>query len=265
MKVLLASTDSDILLRTKFSLECRGVEVALFVPRREVAAQLLEHEADILVLDVGFSGARTGAIVERIKRDQRFKGAIVILFSGGHTELRRAFPEREALNRADDVYVETLDGFELIDRIETAARRLRVERSRYRRDAAEWDDLYTRASREERRKDKRLKLNVPVTARGKDVLGEPFEEETVMLDSSAGGAYLKTEFHVEHKSDVEISVHEPGLPDGGLTMRGTVVRTEFGSDRFAPKPRRVAVRFADELTHNFEFHLLLAKLAAHAE
>ena len=265
MKVLLASTDSDLLLKTKFSLECRGFEVVPFVPRRDAAAQLLEHQADILVLDVGLSRARTGAIVEQIKGDERCKGTIVILFSGGHTQLRRAFPERGALNRADDVYVQTLDGFDLIDRIELAGRRLKMERSHYHREAPEWDDPYTPASREERRKDKRFKLNVPVTLRGKDVLGEPFEEETLMLDSSAEGASLKTDFHVAHKSNLEISVHEPGLAEGVLNMKGTVVRTELGADRFESKPRRVAVRFADEVTQNFEFHLLLARLAARAE
>jgi DNA-binding response OmpR family regulator len=227
--------------------------------------QLSESGADIIVLDVGFSGTRTGAIIEQIKGDERFKGIIIILFSGGHTQLRRAFPERGALNKADDVCVRTFDESELIDRIESAARHLRMERSQYRREVHESDGLYTPTSRDERRKDKRFKPNAPVTVRGKDMLGEPFEEETVMLDSSAGGAYLKTEFHVEHKSELEISVHEPGLAEGVLTIRGTVVRRELGSDRFESKPRRVAVRFADELTQNFEFHLLLAQLAARAE
>jgi CheY-like chemotaxis protein len=250
MRVLLASTDPDLLHATKFSLECRGFKVTLLVPKRAIAAQLSESGADIIVLDIGFSGIRTGAIVEHLKDSQRLAEVILILFSKSRSQLQRACSDRKVLNKADYVLVEMPDESDLIGKIESAARFLRIERSQYHKESHDWEGPYAANSRREQRKVKRFRLS------------EPFEEQTTMINSGAQGAYLKTEFHVENGADLEICVRDPEAPNGTFDIKGAVVRTELGSTRDEPKRRRIAVRFADDVTQNIEFHLLLARLSA---
>jgi CheY-like chemotaxis protein len=264
MRVLLASTDPDLLHATAFSLECKGFKVTLLVPRRAIAAQLSESGADIVVLDVGFSRTRTSAIVEQLKDDQKFAGIVLILFSKSRSQLQKACSDRKVLNKADYVLVQMPDGSDLIDKIESAARFLRTERSQYRKESHDWEDPYAATYPEERREDECFKVNAPITIRGKDVLEEPFEEQTTMINSGAAGAYVKTEFHIENGADLEISVRDPQAPNGTFDTRGTVVRTELGGNGHESKRRRVAVRFADDVTQNIEFHLLLARLSAQA-
>ena len=264
MRVLLASTDPDLLHATKFSLEYRGFKVTLLVPKRAIAAQLSESGADIIVLDIGFSGIRTGAIVEHLKDSQRLAEVILILFSKSRSQLQRACSDRKVLNKADYVLVEMFDESDLIGKIESAARFLRIERSQYHKESHQWEDPYAATYPEERREDECFKVNAPITIRGKDVLEEPFQEQTTMINSGAEGAYLKTEFHVENGADLDISVRAPQARNGTFDIKGTVVRMELGSARDGPKRRRVAVRFADDVTQNMEFHLLLARLSAQA-
>jgi len=262
MRVLLASTDPDLLHATKLSLEYRGFKVTLLAPKRAIAAQLSESGADIIVLDVGFSRTRTGAIVEQLKDSQRLAEVILILFSKSRSQLQKACPDRKVLNKADYVLAEMFDESDLIGKIESAARFLRIERSQYHKESRDWEEPYAANSRREQRKVKRFRLNTPVTVRGKGVLSEPFEEQTTMINSGAEGAYLKTEFHVENGADLEICVRDPEAPNGTFDIKGAVVRTELGSARDEPKRRRIAVRFADDVTQNIEFHLLLARLSA---
>ena len=169
--------------------------------------------------------------------------------------------ERQAGRGRACVVVETFDESDLIGTVESAARRLRIERTEHQKKLSQWMDLYAEAYPEERRKDERLKLDVPVTIRGKDVLGEPFEEETLMLNVSAGGGYVRTENHVERNTGLQIWLRDPQVADGIFNMRGTVVRTDQGEDRLEAKRRRLAVMFADDVKQNIEFHLLLARLS----
>jgi DNA-binding response OmpR family regulator len=265
MRLLLGTTDVDLLRATTFALESRGLAVVPMVPKREIAVQVTERDADIVVLDVGFSQTETGRIVKRIKDDQRLAGTVLILFSSSHARLKEACPDRGVLNKADEVVVETFDESDLIGTVESAARRLRIERTQHQKKLSQWMDLYAEAYPEERRKNERLKLDVPVTIRGKDVLGEPFEEETMMLNVSAGGACLKTENHLENNSGLEISVPDPHVADSIFNMRGTVVRTDHGEDRLEAKRRRLAVRFADDVRQDMEFHLLLARFSGRVD
>ena len=261
MTVLLASTDVDLLRATTFALESRGFTVVSVVHKREIAVQVAECGADIIVLDVRFSQTETSRIVKRIKDDQKLAGTVLILLSSSHVRLKEACPDRGVLNKADRVVVETFDESDLIGTVESAARRLRIERTEHQKKLSQWMDLYAEAYPEERRKDERLKLDVPVTIRGKDVLGEPFEEETLMLNVSAGGGYVRTENHVERNTGLQIWLRDPQVADGIFNMRGTVVRTDQGEDRLEAKRRRLAVMFADDVKQNIEFHLLLARLS----
>jgi len=262
MRVFLASTDPDLLRATEFSLECRGFKVTLLVPKRAIAAQLAESRADIIVLDIEFSGTRTRAIVERIKDDQAYAGIVLIVFCRSRSQLHKACPDRKVLNKADCVLVQMRDESDLMDQIESAARFLRLERSRHDKEAPERDAYEANLGRE-RRRDKRFRLDAAVAVKGKDVFDEPFEEQTTMINSGVKGACLKTEFHVHNGTDLEISVLDPQAPGAAFDIRGNVVRTELGGDPHESKHRRVAVRFTDDVRQNIEFHLLIARLSAH--
>jgi len=265
MRVLLASTDSDLLRATEFSLECRGYKVTLLMPKRAIAAQLSESGADIIVLDVEFSRTRTAAIVERLKDDQKYAGIVLILLSRSRTQLQKACPDRKVLNKADYVLVEMFDESDIINRIESAARFLRTEGAQYHKEGHDRADPYAANSRRERRRDKRFPLDTQIAVRGKDVLGEPFEEQTTMTNIGAEGACLKTEFHLDNGADLEMSIRDPQAPDGTFDIRGTVLRTEIGGNKHEPKRRRVAVRFVDDVKQNTEFRLFIARLANSAE
>jgi len=261
MTVLLASREIDLLRAAKFALECRGFAVVPVIGTPEIANQVSENGVDIIVLDVGLSLTATSKIVQQVKDDPRFAGTALILLANSRAQLRTACPDRGVLNKADDVLVEMFDESDLIDKVKSAARCLRMEKSHYHRHEHEWKDPYAANSFEERRKEERFELELPVIIRGKDQLGEPFEEETFMINVSGGGAYLKGEYHVEENAVLEISVRSPYVTDGALELRSTVVRTEHGNDRHEPKRRRVAVRFNDDVKQNIEFHLVLAKLS----
>ena len=260
MTVLLASNDVDLLRATKFALECRGFTVMLVMREMDIANHL-SADIDIIALDIRLSQNGTGKKVEHIRSDPRCAGTALILFSRSRAELQEACSDRSVLNEADDILVEMFDESDLIDRITSAAKRLRLEKSQYHRDGSEWKDPYAANSPEERRKDKRFRLDAPATIRGRDVFGELFEEETLMLDVSAGGAYLKSEYHLEENTRLEISVRSPHTVGDSFDVRGTIVRTEQGNDKQEFKRKRVAVKFSDEVKQSMEFHLLLATLS----
>lgn len=264
MRVLLASRELDLLQATKFALECRGLTVLLVVREPDVVRYIAEGDIDILALDAGLTEDRTGRIVQRIKGDQRLAETVLILFSSRGSQLQNACPDLSVLHQADDVIVEMFDESVLIDSVSSAARRLRIERSRYYAHASEWQDPYAVNSTEERRTHKRFKLDAAITIRGKDLLRQPFEEETSMVNLSGGGAYLKSTHHLPENTGLDISFNSPSATNGALNLRSTIVRAEPGDDRREPKRRRVAVTFNDEVKQNIEFHLLLAKLSGAA-
>jgi DNA-binding response OmpR family regulator len=262
MTVLLASRELDLLQATKFALECRGLTVLLAVREADIVNYLVEGVVDILALDIGLSENGTGKIVERIQGDHRFVGPVLILFSKSLAQLQNACSDRDVLDQADDVLVEMFDESGLIDKVTSAARRVRIEKSQYHAHAAEWKDPYAVNSLSERRKDPRFRLDAPIKIRGKDLLREPFEEDTLMVNLSGGGAYLKSRHHLEKHAPLEISVRGPYATNGALDLRSTVVRAEHGNDRQDPKRRRAAVRFNDDVKQSIEFQLLLAKLSS---
>jgi DNA-binding response OmpR family regulator len=261
MRVLLASKELDLLQATKFALECRGLTVLLVVREPDIVKYIAEGDIDILALDAGLSGERTGRIVERIKGDQRLAETVLVLFSRSGSQLQNACPDLGVLHQADDVIAEMFDESVLIDRVSSAAKRLRIERSQYHTHASEWKDPYAVNSTEERRIDNRFKLDAAITIRGKDLLRQPFEEETSMVNLSGGGAYLKSTHHLLENTGLDISFRSPYATNGDLNLRSTVVRAEPGDDRQDPKRRRAAVRFNDDVKQNIEFHLLLARLS----
>jgi len=261
MTVLLASRELDLLRAATFALECRGFTVMPVMRAPEVVNHVSENGVDIVVLDVALSLSATPTIVQQVKDDPRFAGTALILLANSRAQLRTACPDREVFNKADDVLVEMFDESDLIDKVKSATRRLRIEKSRYHSRDPEWKDPYAASSFEERREEERFRVEVPVIIRGRDQLGEPFEEETLMVNVSGGGAYLKSEYHIEENTGLEISVRNPHAADGALELRSTVVRAEHGNDRHEPKRRRVAVRFNDDVQQSMEFHLALAKMS----
>jgi hypothetical protein len=261
MTVLLASKEVDLLSAAKFALECRGFRVMLATRAPEIANFISANGVDIVALDVAMNPAATPKIVQQVKDGQRFADATLILFASSCAQLRAACADRGILNLADDVLVDMFDESDLINQIRSAARRLRIEKSHYHRQDAEWKDPYEERSFEERRKKERFPLEAPVTVKGKDKLGEPFEEETFMINVSGGGACFKSEYHIDENTGLELSVRSPDILGGVLDLRGTVVRTEYGNDRREPKRRRVAVRFNDDVQQSMEFHLALAKMS----
>lgn len=260
MNVLLASRELDLLRATKFALECRGLQVLLGVREPDII-KVAQHDVDILALDVALSENGTSAIVKRIRGNQQLAGTVLILFSRSRTQLQNACCDRGVLDQVDDVLVGMFDESGLIDKITSAARRLRVEKSEYYANASDWNDPYALNPLEEKRKDKRFSLDAPVTIKGKDLLRVPFEEETSIVNVGGGGAYLKSRHHLEENTGLEMSVRSPGSANGAFDFRSIVVRTEPGNDRHEPKRRRVAVRFNDDVKQNIEFHLLLARLS----
>ncbi|MCK5558629.1 MAG: PilZ domain-containing protein [Candidatus Hydrogenedentes bacterium] len=261
MTVMLVSREPQLLRPTKFALEREGFAVVPVVREPDIASDVSESGVDIIVLDAGFGQEGTGRIAEQVKGDPKFAETVLILFSTSRAQLQRACVDRDVLKNVDDVLVEMFDGSDLVDKVKSAAKRMKMGRSKYNRQASEWKDPYAASSIDERREDERFSLDAPVTVRGKDLLGEPFEEETSMLNLSAGGAYLKSDYHVEDNTGLEISVRAPHAPGGIFDIRGAVVRMEQGIDRREPKRRRVAVRFGDDVRQNIDFHLLLAKLS----
>ena len=264
MTILLVSREPELLRPTKFALEREGLAVIPVVRESEISKSFSRRNIDIMVLDVRLSQTETGKIVERVKGDPRSAEALLILFSQSRAELRKACADGLTLNEVDDVVVEMFDGSDLIDKIRSAARCLKIEKSRYHGDGSGWDDPYAVSSIVERRKDERSSLETPVIMRGKDLLDEPFEEETLMVNVSAGGAYLKSRHHVEDNTTLQISIGGPHVADGTFDLRGTVVRTERGDKQHDPMKRRVAVRFADDVKQSIEFHLLLARMSGAA-
>jgi len=261
MTIMLVSRESELLHRARFALEREGFAVVPVVREQEVAGNLPESGVDIIVLDVGFSLEETGMMVQRVKSDPRFSETVLLLFSRSRAELQRACLTRESLRNVDDVVVEVFDGSDLIDEIKCAATRVRMGRSLYNKQASEWKDPYDASAPDERREYERFSLDTPVTVRGKDLLGESFEEKTSMLNVSAGGAYLKSEYYVEANAGLGLSVSAPDAPGGNFEIRGAVIRMDQGTDNHERKRRRVAVRFADDMKHSIDFHLLLAKLS----
>jgi len=227
----------------------------------EVANCICANGVDIVALDVAMNPAATPKIVQQVKNAQRRGEATLILFAGSSAELRAACADRGVLNLADEVLVDMFDESDLIDKVGSAARRLRIEKSEYHKDYSEWKDPYAARSFEERRKEARCPFQAAVTVKGKDKLGEPFEEETFTINMSGGGACFKSEYHIDENTGLTVSVHDPGVLEGALELRGTVVRTEHGNDRHEPKRRRVAVRFNDDVQQSMEFHLALAKMS----
>jgi CheY-like chemotaxis protein len=258
---MLVSREPELLRPTKFTLERQGFSIIPVVREPQIAGDLPESGVDIIVLDVAFSLQETGRMVERVKSDPRFEDTVLILFSKNRAELQRACLDRGVLKDVDDVLVEVFDDSELIDRIKSAARRMRVGRSEHNRQVADWKDPYDASTLDDRREDERFNLNTPVIMRGKDLLGEPFEEETSMLNVSAGGACLKSEHYLEANTAVEIEITARQARGGDFEMRGAVVRMDQGTGNHEPKRRRVAVRFADGVRHSIDFHLLLAQLS----
>lgn len=261
MTVMLVSREPELLRPTKFMLERQGFAVIPVVREPQIAGDLPESGIDIMVLDAAFGQERTSGIVGQIRSDPRFAETVLILFSRNRAQLQKACLDRGVLKDVDDVLVEVFDDSELIDQIKSAARRVRVGRSAYNRQVADWKDPYDASTLDDRREDERFSLNTPVIIRGKDLLGEPFEEETSMLNISAGGACLKSEYYLEANTGVEIAVTAPQAPGDDFEIRGAVVRMDQGTGNHEPKRRRVAVRFTDGVRHSIDFHLLLAKLS----
>jgi len=251
-----------LLRATKFALECRGLTVLLAVREPDIVNHLVEGVVDIVALDVGLSENGTGKIVERIQGDHRSVGLVLILFSKSRGQLQIACSDRDVLDQADDVLVEMFDEAGLIDKVTSAARRLRIEKSQYHAHAAEWQDPYALNPLEERRRDERFRLDALITIKGKDLLREPFEEDTSMVNLSGGGAYLKSRHPLEEHAPLDISVRSPYATNGAFDLRSTVVRAEPGNDRQDPKRRRAAVRFNDDVKQSIEFQLLLARLSS---
>ncbi len=262
MTVLLASRELDLLRATKFALECRGLTVLLAVREADIVNYLVQGVVDILTLDVGLCENGAGKIVERIQGDHRSASSVLILFSKSRGQLRNACSDRDVLDQADDVLVEMFDESSLIDKVTSAARRLRIEKSQYHLHSAEWEDPYTLDPLEERRKDQRLRVDVPIKIRGKDLLREPFEEDTSMVNLSGGGAYLKSRHHLEENAPLDILVRNPYAADGAFELRSTVIRAEPGNDKQDPKRRRAAVRFNEDVKQSIEFQLLLARISS---
>lgn len=260
MTILLASRELDLLRATKFALECRGLTVLLVVREPDIV-KVVEGDVDILALDVALSENGTSRIVGRIKGNQQLAKTVLILFSRSRTQLQNACSDRGVLDQVDDVLVGMFDESGLIDKVTSAARRLRIEKSKYHAHASEWNDPYAVNPLEERRKDKRFSLDALVTIKGKDVLRKPFEEEMSMVNVSGGGAYLKSRHHLEENTGLEMSVRGSDAANGAFDLRSIVVRTEPGNDRQEPNRRRVAVRFNDDVKQSIEFHLLLARLS----
>jgi CheY-like chemotaxis protein len=265
MTVLLGTTDIELLSALEFVLGCKGIKSMPVMSRHDLPSQVADTGAEIVVLDVELYGAGTLKVVEQIKDDPGLRGTFLVVFSRSRARLKEACGDSSILNKTDEVVVEFSDGSELIDKIESAAKRLRLEKSQYHRQSLQWKEPYGASFPEERRREERFRLNVPVTIRGKDVLGEPFEEETLMVNASAGGSYLRSEYHMEDNSGLEILVRERDGAGAVFNMRGTIVRTEHSNDRHDLKRRRLAVRFSDDVKQNMEFHLWLARLSTQVD
>jgi CheY-like chemotaxis protein len=261
MTVLLASTELDLLSAAKFALECRGFRVMLATRAAEIANFISANGVNIVALDAAMNPAATPKMVQQIKDDQRFADTALILFASSSAQLRGACADRGILNLADDVVVDMFDESDLVNKVGSAARRLRIEKSHYHRQNAGWKDPYEASSFEERRKEQRFPLEAPVTVKGKDKLGEPFEEETFMINVSGGGACFKSAYHLNENTGLEATVRMPDVLEGILDLRGTVVRAEQGDDRHEAKRRRVGVRFNDDVQQSMVFHLALAKMS----
>ena len=263
MTILLASRELDLLGAVKFALECRRFRVLLATRAADTVNYISANGVDLVALDVAMDIVATPRIVEQVKNGPRSAEVILILF-GSRAQLRAACADRGMLNKADEVLVDMFDESDLIDKIASAARRLRVEKSEYYRHNSEWQDPYATNPFEERRRQERFTLEVPVVVKGKDKLGEPFEEQTSIINVSGGGAYLRSEYHLEENTSLEVSIRSPKVPNGLPDLRGTIVRMEQGNDRHEPKRRRAALRFNDDVQQNMEFHLALAKLSSSA-
>jgi CheY-like chemotaxis protein len=261
MTVMLVSREPELLRLTKFALESEGFAVVPVVREPQIADHVPESGIDIMVLDAAFSQEGVGGIVEQVRSDPRFAETVLILFSRNRAQLRRACADGDVLKAVDEVLLGIFGDSDLIDDVKSAARRVRMGRSEYNKQAVDWNDPYDATTLDDRRKDERFSLNAPVIIRGKDLLGEPFEEETLMLNVSAGGACFKSEYYVENNAGLEMSVAAPEAPGGSFEIGGAVVRMDQGVLNHEAKRRRVAVRFGDSVKHSIDFHLLLAKLS----
>ncbi len=85
--------------------------------------------------------------------------------------------------------------------------------------------------KKERRSSARIGAAYPARLRGVDVNGEPFKEETVLQDLSAGGSYLRLNRMVRAGAQVSLAVwlstaESTGAPVLRLGARGRVTRVE---------------------------------------
>ena len=83
----------------------------------------------------------------------------------------------------------------------------------------------------ERRSSARIDAPYPARLRGVDVNDQPFKEETVLQNVSAGGLYVRLKRMVHEGSQVSLAVRlsTAGSTDGAvlrLGARGTVLRVE---------------------------------------
>jgi c-di-GMP-binding flagellar brake protein YcgR len=91
----------------------------------------------------------------------------------------------------------------------------------------------------ERRKRKRVEMNVPIKVKGSDVQGNIFEERTESLDISANGVAFFLKQRVRVTSSLELSVSRPNSSEV-FQQKAQVVRVEDCSGEHGYK---IAVKF----------------------
>ncbi len=91
----------------------------------------------------------------------------------------------------------------------------------------------------ERRKRKRVEMNVPIKVKGSDAQGNAFEEQTESLDISSNGVAFFLKQRVRVTSALELSVSRPNSKDV-FEQKARVIRVEDSSGQLGYK---IAVKF----------------------
>lgn len=79
-----------------------------------------------------------------------------------------------------------------------------------------------------RRRNKRLKLRLPVRIEGVDDMGDKFTEEGIIKNISSYGAYISMKNHVSKDAGVSLIIDPE---DSCLNMRARIVRIEKGKNK----------------------------------
>lgn len=90
----------------------------------------------------------------------------------------------------------------------------------------------------ERRKRKRVEMNVPIKVKGSNVQGTPFEEQTESVDISSNGVAFFLKQRVRVTSSLELLLTRPNSSEV-FEQRGQVVRVEDSGQR----GYKIAVKF----------------------